>query len=45
MKKFIILGAALATLLFSFISTVDVTDVNFGVSVCEDSKPSAYPYD
>ena len=45
MKKFIALGVALVTLLFSFIPTEDVADVNQGLSVCEDLKPNRYPYD
>ena len=45
MKKFIALGAALAVLLFNFIPTVSVAEVNQGVMVCEDLRPHPDPHD
>lgn len=45
MKKFIALGAALAVLLFNFIPTVSVAEVNQGVMVCEDIRPNPNPND
>ena len=43
MKKFIALGVALVVLLFSFIPSATVADVNQGISVCEDLKPKPNP--
>lgn len=45
MKKFIALGIALMVLLFSFMPSVEVADVNEGIQVCSDVKPQRYPYD
>jgi len=45
MKKFVVLGMAFAVLMLSFIPAVNAAEPNFGVSVCEDLKPSRYPYD
>ncbi len=44
MKKFIALGAALAVLLFNFIPTVSVAEVNQGVMVCSDLEPKPDPH-
>lgn len=44
MKKFIVLGMAFAVLMLSFIPAVNAAEPNFGVSVCEDLKPSPNPH-
>lgn len=45
MKKFIALGVALVTLLFSFIPAANAGDVNVGVQVCSDISPDPDPHD
>lgn len=44
MKKFIALGVALITLLFSFIPAANAGDVNVGVQMCEDIEPDPNPH-
>lgn len=44
MKKFIALGVALVTLLFSFIPVANTGDVNVGVQVCSDICPDPNPH-
>lgn len=44
MKKFIALGVALVTLLFSFIPAANAGDVNVGVQVCEDIRPDSHTH-
>lgn len=45
MKKLITLGAALALLLFGFITTTEVTVANNGICVCDDLELQPDPYD
>lgn len=45
MKRFIALGLALMVLLFSFIPSVDVANLNEGIRVCSNLEPQIEPYD